>query len=282
MQRHIFKPIVIETYNSNFIECKPKPNFFFELVFIEKGNGLRMVDGLNIPFKKDQFFIHLPKERTFIKLQETSIVHFIKFQKTLFARKEGNGLSISEWFTKVDFILNSNKLKKETILKNSEETEKVKNLISILISEYSDERLCDDKNIKSLMVLLLNIVVRNIISNDSIKITENNNADIQHILNYIHINICSKEKLKIKEMANHFFISENYFGEYFLANTGINLKKYILNYKIQSARNRLVYSELTLSQIAFELGFTDLSHFNKTYKKICGISPSEERKNSNP
>lgn len=282
MQRHIFKPIEIETYSSDFIECKPESNSFFEMVFVENGKGFRTVDDLKIPFKKDQLFIHLPNKKTFIKLEQASIIHFIKFQKTFFAQKTENGFSVSEWFTKVDFVLNSNQLKQETILDNSEETEKIKSLVNILISEYNNDHFCDDNNIKSLMVLLLNFVVRNIESNDSIKTNKGKNSGIQHILNYIHINICNNEKLAVKEIANSFFISESYFGEYFLANTGVNLKKYILQYKIQSAKNRLIYSELNLSQIAFELGFSDLSHFNKTYKRILGVFPREERKNSNP
>ena len=282
MQRHIYKPIEIETYSSDFIECKPESNSFFEMVFVEKGKGFRTVDDLKIPFKKDQLFIHLPNEKTFIKLEQASIIHFIKFQKTFFAKKTENEFSVSEWFTKVDFVLNSNQLKQETILDNLEETEKVKSLINIIIPEYNNDHICDDNNIKSLMVLLLNLAVRNIVSNVSITANKGNNSEIQNILNYIHLNICSKEKLTVKEIANRFFISENYFGEYFLENTGVNLKKYTLLYKVQSARNRLIYSQLNLSQIAFELGFSDLSHFNKTYKRILGIFPREERENSNP
>ena len=66
--------------------------------------------------------------------------------------------------------------------------------------------------------------------------------------------------------------------EYFLANAGLSFKQYVLEYRIKSAETRLRYSNLTLSQIADELGFTDISHLNKTYKNLRGIYPREVRK----
>lgn len=280
MQRHIFNPIHIDTYRTDFIECIPESNSFFELVFVEEGKGFRIIDGNNIPFKKNDFFIHLPNEKTFIELEGASVIHFIKFQKVFFLQnKADDGFSHSDWFSGIEFILNSNQLHQETILKNDEEIEKVESLMKVLLSEFNNKGNCDDTNIRSLVIVLLNIAIRNIFSNDLENDSKVRDSQIQDILNYIHLHICENEKLTVSKLAEQFHISKNYFSAYFLNKTGTKLKQYILGYKIKAAQTKLNYTDLNLSQIAFEFGFSDLSHFNKTYKNIMGFYPREERGN---
>ena len=52
----------------------------------------------------------------------------------------------------------------------------------------------------------------------------------------------------------------------------IGLKKYILNYKLKLAETRLKYTDLTITEIAQELGFTDSSHLDKTFLSYKGIT----------
>ncbi|MGF7080973.1 AraC-like DNA-binding protein [Mucilaginibacter sp. UYCu711] len=56
-------------------------------------------------------------------------------------------------------------------------------------------------------------------------------------------------------------------NRYFKQQTGITLKHYINQYKINLAASRLLYSDLSISEIANELQFTDESHLNKIFKK---------------
>lgn len=275
MKRHIFDWIDIKTFNTDFIDCKAEQNSFFELVFVEKGKGFRTLDDFKLPFKKDNFFLHLPNERNSIHLEETSLIHFIKFQKGFFSQKASKDFSVSDWFTNVEFILNSNQQKEETIIKSKEEIEIVKSLVRLLL--YEHKLITKDTNLKPLLVALLNVIARNILPLNYLINNDFQSASIQNILNYIYLHICDKTKLSIKNISNEFCISANYFSEYFATNTSISYKQYILEYKIKSAENRLKYSSLTISQIALELGFTDISHLNKTYKKMKGIYPREVR-----
>ena len=63
-----------------------------------------------------------------------------------------------------------------------------------------------------------------------------------------------------------------YIGQYFKKQMGISLKKYILNYKLKLVETRLKYTDLHFSEIAIELGFTDASHLNKTFKVYKGMT----------
>jgi AraC-like DNA-binding protein len=67
-------------------------------------------------------------------------------------------------------------------------------------------------------------------------------------------------------------------GEYFKKMTGESLQHYIMLYKMRLVENKLRFSNLSLSQIADELGFSDESHLSKQFKKYSGHSPNEFRK----
>ena len=88
------------------------------------------------------------------------------------------------------------------------------------------------------------------------------------------------DKLKTKAISQHFGISENYLGRYFKKHTNETMQQYILNYKLKLVENRLLHSEMRISEIVAELGFTDESHLNKLFKKYRGCSPTNFRKNN--
>lgn len=58
-------------------------------------------------------------------------------------------------------------------------------------------------------------------------------------------------------------------------------KKYYLGLRLEKARNLLVQTELSLTEICVMCGFKAASHFSKTYRKIYGVAPSRDTGGSN-
>lgn len=54
----------------------------------------------------------------------------------------------------------------------------------------------------------------------------------------------------------------------------ISLEKYILDFRIKTAKELLTYSEKTLADISFQLGFSSASHLSKQFKMLTGLTPS--------
>ncbi|MEZ4848176.1 MAG: AraC family transcriptional regulator [Bacteroidia bacterium] len=63
---------------------------------------------------------------------------------------------------------------------------------------------------------------------------------------------------------------------------GITIEKYIILQKIERMKELLIYEEMTLGEIAFELGYSSSSHASNQFKKVIGLSPSDFRKLINP
>ncbi|WP_223829260.1 AraC family transcriptional regulator [Elizabethkingia anophelis] len=68
------------------------------------------------------------------------------------------------------------------------------------------------------------------------------------IVTYIQKYIKNKEKLPIPIIAEHFRISENYFGEYFKQQTGISYQQYLLDYRLKLVENYLRHSSTRLDE----------------------------------
>ncbi|HBL75954.1 MAG: AraC family transcriptional regulator [Bacteroidetes bacterium GWF2_42_66] len=69
----------------------------------------------------------------------------------------------------------------------------------------------------------------------------------------------------------------NYLSNLFSEVTGTTIEKYIINQKIERVKELLVYDELTLSQIAWELGYSSVSALSAQFKKVTGLTPKHFR-----
>lgn len=52
------------------------------------------------------------------------------------------------------------------------------------------------------------------------------------------------------------------------------IEKYFINQKIEKVKELLIYNELTLSEIAFQLNYSSIAHLSHQFKKVTGFSPS--------
>jgi AraC-like DNA-binding protein len=85
------------------------------------------------------------------------------------------------------------------------------------------------------------------------------------------------ENLRLGHVAKACNTSTFYFCKMFKKVTGINFTDYLSRVRIEKSKNLLLNPNLRVSEIAFEVGFQSLTHFNRVFKKILGHSPTEYR-----
>ena len=95
------------------------------------------------------------------------------------------------------------------------------------------------------------------------------------VLEYIDLH--SSENINIEELASKCGMCYSNFAKQFKAQYGKTCKEYIEFVRICKADTLLLYTDRTLDYISQETGFTDSSHFIRTYKKIRGITPKQRR-----
>lgn len=90
--------------------------------------------------------------------------------------------------------------------------------------------------------------------------------------NYMH-------KISVSEVADRVDFSESHFMRYFKENMGTSFVEYLRDYRLTMAARLLLVSDSTILNIAEEVGFDNLSYFNRAFKKKYGMTPREYRNN---
>lgn len=79
-------------------------------------------------------------------------------------------------------------------------------------------------------------------------------------------------------LADQLHQDYNYLSSLFSEVEGITIEKYHIAQKIERVKELLVYDELTLSEIAYQLGYSSVAYLSNQFKKVTGLSPSHFKK----
>lgn len=90
---------------------------------------------------------------------------------------------------------------------------------------------------------------------------------------YKHLNT----RITVQMLAEYTGLSSSYLSRLFKQELGISISDYILEKKIEKAKNLLQYSDYSLIDIATYLAFSSQSHFIQTFKKAVGLTPKKYR-----
>ena len=128
------------------------------------------------------------------------------------------------------------------------------------------------------VVKLLSIFAQHLSMLSNQVVVQHENAEppvITRAKEFIHEH--QTEELSLGQVARAVNTSTFYFCKMFKKVTGINFTDYLSRVRIEKAKNLLLNPNLRVSEIAFEVGFQSLTHFNRVFKKILGQSPTEYR-----
>lgn len=98
---------------------------------------------------------------------------------------------------------------------------------------------------------------------------------IKKSIDYIHKNY--KQHISLQDISNYVFLSHEYFSRLFKEEVGENFSSYLTNYRMKKAEILIKNTDMKISQIAIEVGYTNASYFSRSYKKFKGISPEDDR-----
>lgn len=144
--------------------------------------------------------------------------------------------------------------------------------IFVKLCKYYDTRTKRDEIIQQSLILELIYTLgkeRNIqIQNGKYK---NNNLVIETALTYIKKNLT--EDLSLEKVSAYVSLSPIHFHNYFKSAVGKTLHEYVEEQRIRNAINLLLTTDMTLTQIAYNCGFSSQSYFSYVFKRKMNTTP---------
>lgn len=98
---------------------------------------------------------------------------------------------------------------------------------------------------------------------------------VRKCIDYIYEHL--SEDLTVNALAAYCRLNPSYLSRLFFSETGIHLKAFVLEAKLDTAQNLLKYSDLSYSDISVALGFSSQSAFIYTFRKLTGTTPKRFR-----
>jgi AraC family transcriptional regulator len=84
-----------------------------------------------------------------------------------------------------------------------------------------------------------------------------------------------EQKTKLSTyLSQHMHHEYTYLSSFFSSVEGRTIENYFIEQRIEKVKELLVYNEMTLSQIAFEMEYSSVAHLSTQFKKITGLTPS--------
>ncbi|HTF27635.1 MAG TPA: helix-turn-helix transcriptional regulator [Flavitalea sp.] len=248
----------------------------FEVIFVHRGKGTHRVSGMEYSFEGRTFFILAPCDYHEFVLEGQTEFTFIKFTN-VYLNGVGSIPASDRWNQDIDQLMNHARTRQNMVLPAEEDVTKAEHLVILIVKEWTDTKEELGEVLFFLIQSLFSLLKRNV----AVRVKEippNHLAKLTSILHYIHEHIYASTELQAEVLAAKFSLSKNYLGIYFKDHMGVSLRDYINGYRLQLIESRLQFSSMSIKEISAELGFTDLSHFNKFYRKLKGTSPSTFRK----
>lgn len=275
-----YKPFEVQEIELTQWQQRPVKNNFFELVLIQEGQGKQCINYNLYDYQRGSLFLLPPLQCHSFQIHHATKFVFLKFTSAFFQSSTRDTASQNEWFKDAAYVLSNYNQLPGNIIHSELDRQHIYTLISLVLKENQNFRTSSTILIKSLMTGILEILLRNIKQSSFYEIEGTTHKDerINRLLSYINEHITEPPLLKVDQLAKVFLLSPTYLSEFFRKHVNMSLREYITKARLKLVEIRLLNSDYTLTQIAEELSFTDVSHLSKTFKKYTNTSIRDFKK----
>ena len=234
----------------------------FIMTLITDGYGIQSLNGKDIPFEKNDLFLLSPADfhsNTLTQCQSYEYYRLCFSYELLDSRLSG--------------LFAADRLPLHLHL-SAECAERAIAIFAQLTDECENGQDCVGHNIylQALAEQLLILVLRQLPPSQN----ETPSTPVNRALGYVHDHF--HEPISVADAAAIAGYTPNYFNSCFHKQMGIPFGEYLRNMRLSYAENLLQASQMPVTEIAFESGFSSLSHFSRSFRDRYGCSPQEYRK----
>lgn len=269
----------------NYLSFKPGMStgqriiFDHQFLFIYRGKGFIDIEGIRYPASQNDLFFYGPRtvHNIIADKYDPFTVTGIHFDHTCD--------NTDKWvfITPPDNPeINSHPEYKEVVFKdfdgfpphmNLSGAPEIKNILLKMVDEYNRRQRFFETNLKGLFLTFLSIISRLIINKrEGIEGSEQLTTEI---IKYLQENYM--EDLSNKKLAAQFYFHPNYLNHIIVTNTGKSLHQYLMDIRIKKAISMLLNTQISISEVALAVGYSDTHYFSRIFKRKVGFTPNQVR-----
>ena len=227
-----------------------------ELIYCIEGEGLATVDAQNSPMKKGTLTI-VNSSRLHQFTTKNSVTYYCLIISSDFLKDSGLDLDEYEFCENIA-------------------DENVFEFFETINKEYFGNEKGREIALRAQILSLMTYLFRNYLRPVQ---SEKFDDTVKTAMKYIRKHY--KERITLEDVANAVGFSKFYFARRFKTHTKATVNEYICQVRCNEAEILLKNSNWSVSEIATECGFEDVSYFTKVFKKETGVLPSQIKKSKN-
>lgn len=252
---------------------------YFQIIYIRAGEGVCTINDIDVIYKVGSIFLTAPEDSFTIKPTEKTSYTALQFTEILFSNKS----SLPDrkyWLERIEHILHNPNIMPGDCISSPEDRKRLWRIHDFIVEEYENKNEFYWSIITNGITTSISIIARSIIKKYNPNKDVTPSVDLKksdQILAYIRTNVYDPELIKIENLASKFNMSQANIVSLFKKETGESIRQYVINYKLMLVKYRLRNTNYTISEISYELGFTDESHLTKSFKSRFHKTPKQYR-----
>lgn len=260
--------------NAGEINIPEHKHDFVEMVYILKGKSVHYIDGKEYPVRHgDVLVINYNQTHSMINGADVDYINILMkpeyINKSLVNNENAFALLHLSEFESFSKILDENKCR---ITFGGEERNRIEEIIAVLIEEMEKKAPGYELAVRSGFNLLLIMIFRKM----SLKLENSFDGISDELLLYIRQHC--HEKLNLKDIAAVCAYNPSYFSRIFRESVGMTFTEYLKRARIEKAAALLKTTSLNITNIAYDVGYSDKTKFFSHFKALKGESPLKYRK----
>lgn len=256
---------MVEPQNIEF----PHKHNFYEILWITNGNTKQSIDYKNYTIADNTLFFISPGQLHLFEEWEKVKGYVILFTEPFFLQIFQNKNILFE----LSYLDN---LHKNPFLQlNQEDTKTLQPIIDLLYQEYKSVEQSTE-TIQALILIFLRRIQK-LFSRQNHQNTDHHQVVIfKQFKNLVELNFA--KNIPVSQYASQLNVTIHQLNSFVKATSGKTTTEIIKERVVLEAQQLLHFSALSVSEIAYQLGFDDSSYFARYFKKHIGLSPQDFRK----
>ena len=235
---------------------------YYEIELCTSGEGIQRINGVAYPFSKGSFILLRPSD-----FHEVEVLQPLSYFNASFS-----SLAIDKKYLHA-------LLKKNRCICGTLSNDDFNFLCAVFQKATLENQTVQTKENPTLQALLHVILSFLFKTPHFLEMEEKPAFSLGEIIEYIHAHFSHSPSLQ--EIAAHSGLQPNYFCRKFKQATGKTYIEYLNALKIEHAKNMLQTCDLSITEIAFDSGFSSSSAFLREFKKQTNCSPLQYKKQKN-